>query len=88
VVLYSLRIVPLRQKRAPKVPVRRGLPRPVAHLLCNRQVQRVALDGHQQAALVGVSTSSGNALALVPGLPRLGLAATEGKGAGWGGTRR
>ena len=33
----------------------------------------------------GVSTSSGYALALVPGLPRLDLAATEGKGAGWGG---
>ena len=28
------------------------------------------------------------ALALVPGLPRFGLAATEGNGAGWGGTRR
>ena len=28
-----------------KVPVRLALPRPVAHLLCNRQVLRVVLDG-------------------------------------------
>ena len=33
----------------------------------------------------GVSTSSGHALALVSGPPRLDLAATKAKGAGWGG---
>jgi hypothetical protein len=37
--------VPKRPIRAPEVPVRHALPRPVAHLLCNHQVLRVVLDG-------------------------------------------
>ena len=44
VVLYSLHIVPLRPIHVAEVPVRLALPRPVAHLLCNRQVLRVVLD--------------------------------------------
>jgi hypothetical protein len=31
--------------RVAEVPVRPALPRPVAHLLCNRQALRVVLDG-------------------------------------------
>ena len=36
--------VPQRLVRAPEVPVRLALPRPVAHLLGNRQVLRVVLN--------------------------------------------
>ncbi len=43
VVLDGLVKVPLRLIRVAEVPVRPALPRPVAHLLCNRQVQRVVL---------------------------------------------
>ena len=34
-----------------EVPVRHALPRPVAHLLCNRQVLRVVLDGLAEVPL-------------------------------------
>jgi hypothetical protein len=33
------------------VPVRRALPRPVPHLLCNRQVLHVVLDGLEELTL-------------------------------------
>jgi hypothetical protein len=45
VVLDGLAEVTLRPIRVAEVRVRHALPRPVAHLLCDRQVLRVVLDG-------------------------------------------
>ena len=42
---------PQRPIRIPEVPVRLALPRPVAHLFCNRQVLREVLDGLDSMAL-------------------------------------
>ena len=51
-VLDGLGKDPLRIIRAAEVPVRHTLPRPVAHLLSNRQALRVVLNGLSSAGLV------------------------------------
>ena len=43
-VLDRLRKVPMRPICVPEIPVRLALPRPVPHLLCDRQVLRFVLD--------------------------------------------
>jgi hypothetical protein len=45
VVLDGLGIAPKSMISISEVPVRLALPRPVAHLLCDRQLLRVVLDG-------------------------------------------
>ena len=50
-VLDGLSQVPLRFIRVAEVPVRLALPRPVAHLFCNRQVLPVVLDGLAEVPL-------------------------------------
>jgi hypothetical protein len=70
VVLYSLAQDPLRLIRVAEVRVRPALPRPVAHLLCDRQVLRLVL----YSSISGTSSSlnsghpSGNIHCLPSGL--------------------
>jgi len=63
-----------------------ALPRPASRQLQQALVSSTRASGQPSSSLpCGCRARSGRALALVPGLPRLDLAATERKGAGWGG---
>ena len=65
--LLAFARVPLRIIRDAEVPVRPALPRPVAHLLCNRQVLRVVGDGLAEVPLRPIRVAE---VPVCPALPR------------------